>query len=152
MQIFATFEYSTLLEIAITELEEKGITEIYAVPLDPRKKQPRLLDSIHRSDGLSLVDKGMVLAFMFATIGATKGFVWEWGPVIWGLIGAAAGFVTGVLLNWIIYLLKRHKNERELKKGKTREVILIVTCEENSVSVVEDILWDHQALGLAITK
>ncbi|QRG70708.1 hypothetical protein [Brevibacillus choshinensis] len=152
MQIFVTFEYSTLLEIAITELEEKGITEIYAVPLDPRKKHPRLLDSIHRSDGLSLVDKGMVLAFMFATIGATKGFVWDWGPVIWGLIGAAAGFITGVLLNWIIYLLKRHKNERELKKGKTGEVILIVTCEENNVSVVEDILWDHQALGLAITK
>jgi len=152
MQIFATFEYSTLLEIAITELEAKGIQQIFAVPLDLRKKEPRLLDSIHRADGLSFIDKGMILSFVFATIGASKGFVWEWGPVIWGLIGAGFGFVIGVIINWIIYLSKRHKNESELRNGKKGEVILVVTCEDRLVEVVEDILWDHKALGLARTK
>ncbi|CAM4005926.1 hypothetical protein COLU111180_19095 [Cohnella lubricantis] len=148
-QIFATFEYTTLLEIAITELEVHGIRRIYAVPLDLRKKSPRLLDSIHRADGLSFIDKSFVLAFMFATVGASKGFVWEWGPILWGLIGAGTGFAVGLLWSWILYLIERHRLQTEIKKGKKGEVILIVTCEEEQSSLVEDILWDHQALGLA---
>ncbi|WNC13527.1 hypothetical protein [Brevibacillus brevis] len=152
MQIFATFEYSTFVEIAITELEEKGISSIYAVPLDLRKKEPRLLDSIHRADGLSFIDKGMIFAFMFATIGASKGFVWQGGPIIWGVVGAILGFLIGVSLSWFIYLLKRNKKQLQLKKGKKGEVILIVTCEDSQASVVEDILWDHKALGLARTR
>ncbi|MCY9662656.1 hypothetical protein P5G65_22680 [Paenibacillus chondroitinus] len=152
MQIIATFEYSNFIEIAITELEEKGITAIYAVPLDLRKKEPRLLDSIHRADGLSFIDKGMIFAFMLATIGASKGFVWQGGPIIWGIVGAVLGFLLGVVLNWLIYLLKREKNQLQLKKGKRGDVVLIVTCEDHQVSVVEDILWDHRAFGLAITK
>ncbi|UJF31904.1 hypothetical protein [Paenibacillus hexagrammi] len=152
MQIFATFEYSAFLEIAITELEEKGITAIYAVPLDLRKKEPRLLDSIHRADGLSFIDKGMIFAFMFGTIGASKGFVWQGGPIIWGIAGAMLGFLIGTALSWIMYLMKRNKRQLQLKKGKKGEVILIVSCEDNQASVVEDILWDHRALGLARTK
>ncbi|GGA29927.1 hypothetical protein [Paenibacillus physcomitrellae] len=152
MQIFATYEYSSLLEIVITELEQKGITEIYAVPLELRKKEPRLMDSIHRSDGLSFIDKGMIFGFMLSTIGASKGFVWAGGPVVWGLAGAVTGFGLGIVLNWIIYLVKRHKNQNEIRKGKKGDVILIVTCEENQISVVEDILWDHKALGLAKTR
>lgn len=152
MQIFATFEHSTLLEIALTELEIKGITKITAVPLDLRKKEPRLMDSIHRADGLSFIDKGMVFGFMLATIGASKGFVWEGGPIIWGIAGAILGFTIGVVLNWIIYLIKRDKNQQEMKKGKKGEVILVVTCEEHQASVVEDILWDHKAFGVAITR
>jgi len=152
MQIFATFEYTMFLEIAITELESKGITTIYAVPLDLRKKEPQLLDSIHRADGLSFIDKGMILAFMFATVGASKGFVWPGGPIVWGIVGAIVGFAMGLILSWVVYLLKRHKNQSEIKKGKKGDVILVVTCEDGQASVVEDILWDHRALGLARTR
>ncbi|CAG7649133.1 hypothetical protein ACFQI7_26935 [Paenibacillus allorhizosphaerae] len=152
MQIFATFEYSQFLEIVITELEANGITGIYAVPLDLRKKEPRLLDSIHRADGMSFIDKGMILAFMFATVGASKGFVWTWGPVIWGLIGALVGFLTGVLISGIIYFAKRHRNQSQIKKGRKGEVVLVVTCKEEQASLVADILWDHKAIGLAKTK
>ncbi|WP_134684844.1 hypothetical protein [Brevibacillus migulae] len=152
MQIFATFEYTPLLEIAISELETKGITDIYAVPLDLRKEQPRLIDSLHRADGMSLIDKAMILAFMFSTIGASKGFVWKWGPIIWGIIGAVIGFVTGVLINWIQYRMKNRKLRREKNLGPKGEVILIVTCEDGQAKIVEDILWDHLALGLAKTK
>ncbi|MDI4648357.1 hypothetical protein [Cohnella hashimotonis] len=152
MQIFATFDYSTLLEIAITELEAHGVSSIYAVPLDMRKEEPRLMDSLHRADGLSFLDKGMVLAFMFATVGASKGFVWAWGPVIWGLIGAVAGFVLGIAINGLLYLRKRRKRRTAILKGNRGDVILVVTCEEDKTSIVTDILWDHKALGLAKTK
>ncbi|NBD23214.1 hypothetical protein [Paenibacillus glycinis] len=151
MQIFATFEYTNLLEIAITELEEKGVSSIYAVPLEPCKKEPRLLDGMNRADGMSFIDKGMILAFMFATVGASKGFVWAWGPVIWGMIGAGAGFLAGLVWSWAIYLVHNRRNKSRIKKGKRGEVILIVTCEADQHAVVEDILWDHRALGLAKT-
>ncbi|MBO9600224.1 MAG: hypothetical protein J7559_20705 [Cohnella sp.] len=152
MQIFATFEYSTLLEIAITELEAKGITSIYAVPLDLRKSEPRLMDSIHRADGISFIDKGMIFAFLFSTVGASKGFVWPGGPIIWGIAGALLGFVIGMALSGLIYLIQRDRNQLQIRRGKKGEVILIVTCEDNQSSVVEDILWDHRALGMAMAK
>lgn len=152
MQILATFEYSTFIEIAITELESKGISAIYAIPLDLRKKEPRLLDTIHRADGMSFIDKGMIFAFLFSTVGASKGFVWQGGPVIWGIAGALLGFVLGVALSGILYLIKRNKNQLLIKRGKKGEVILVVTCEDNQASIVEDILWGHKALGMAMTR
>lgn len=152
MQILATFEYSTLLEIAITELEAKGITSIYAVPLDLRKREPRLLDTIHRADGMSFIDKGMIFAFLLSTVGASKGFVWPGGPVIWGIAGALLGFVIGIALSGVMYLIKRNRNQLQIKQGKKSEVILVVTCEDNQASIVEDILWDHKALGMALAK
>ncbi len=152
MQILATFEYSTFVETVITELEQKGITAIYAVPLELRKKEPRLFDSIHRADGLSFIDKGMIFAFMLGTIGTSKGFVWQGGPIIWGIVGAVTGFLIGVALNGGIYLVKRNQKQAQLRKGKKGDLILIVTCEEAQVESVEELLWNHKALGLAITK
>ena len=94
----------------------------------------------------------MICAFLFSTVGASKGFVWPGGPVVWGIAGALLGFTVGIALSGVIYLIKRKKNQLQIKKGKKGEVILIVTCEDNQVSVVEDILWDHKALGMAMTK
>lgn len=152
MQIFATFEYTSFLELAISELEQRGITDIYAVPLDLRKEEGRIMDTIHRADGISLMDKGMVLAFMLGTIGASKGFVWEWGPIVWGLIGAGSGFVLGVLISCIQYLRRQRKHRRKASKGVRSEVILIITCEEGQAPQVEDVLWQHMALGMAKTR
>ncbi|WP_438449092.1 hypothetical protein [Gorillibacterium sp. sgz5001074] len=152
MQIFATFELTSFVEIAISDLKVKGITDIYAVPLELRKEEARIMDTIHRADGISLMDKGMILAFMFSTIGASKGFVWKGGPIVWGLAGAGLGFVLGVLINWILYLKTKKKRRREARKGAKGEIILIVTCRDSEADRVEDILWDHMALGMARTR
>lgn len=152
MQFFATFEYSVFTEILVSELEAKGITDIYAVPLDARKQTPRLMDSLHRSDGVSFLDKPFVFGFLFSTIGASKGFVWTWGPVVWGLIGAAAGMIFGLLISVLMYLLKKRKHRSSRTNQRRGEVILIVTCEDSQSELVEDLLWDHMALGLAKTK
>ncbi|CAM3862521.1 hypothetical protein [Marinicrinis lubricantis] len=153
MQIFATFEYTAFLEVVISELEVKGIRDIYAVPLELRKEHARIMDSMHRADGISFLDKGFIMAFLFATIGASKGFVWYWGPVIWGLIGAGFGFVLGILLNVCLYYLFKHRKIRQQKlKGKKGDVILIVHCEEGQAEMVKDILWSHYAIGLASAR
>lgn len=147
MQIFATFEHSTYLELAITDLEEQGITNILALPLNNRTEERKILDNLHQSDGTSLISKGMILAFLFSTVGASRGFILEWGPIIWGLIGAASGFILGFLLD--LFIKKVIKKKQRTLRGKNSEVILVVECENYQKERVESILWNQLALGVA---
>jgi hypothetical protein len=64
MQVFSTFENTGYLELAICQLEKKGIFKenIFAVPLDNRVEEKNLFDTIHHSDGVSLIDLGAALA------------------------------------------------------------------------------------------
>ncbi|MEK4029302.1 hypothetical protein MKZ02_12280 [Pseudobacillus sp. FSL P4-0506] len=152
MQIFSTFETTSYLEMAISTLEKKGINQecIYAVPLDNRIEERKILDSLHRSDGTSLIDIGMALATAFSVIGASIGFVLSWGPIYWGLIGAFIGFVCGLGIRLFIELVLKKK--RRLLRGKHSEVILIVNCEESQMEFIENVLWSHFALGMAKIK
>lgn len=152
MQIFSTFEHHSTLELAITTLEKRGIHKetIFAVPLDNRTEDRKLFDTIHRSDGISLIDIGMALATAFSVICASIGFKLTWGPIYWGLIGAAGGFIVGVLIRLFIELVLKKK--RRTMKGKHSEVILIVECEEDQHELVENILWEHLAIGVAKVK
>jgi hypothetical protein len=148
MQVFATFDHSSYLELAIRKLEQEGLNEIFAVPLDNRTEEPKLFDTLHQSDGISLINKGMFLAVIFSVIGASRGFVLEWGPIYWGLIGAGAGFILGFTIDLLSLKIKKTK----MIKGKKSEVILIIDCEEEKGKEVEKILWDHLALGVAKVK
>lgn len=147
MQILATFEHTVFLEMALTRLKEKGITELFAIPLDNRTEDRRLFDTLHNSDGVSLMGKGLVLAALFSVVGASRGFVLVWGPVYWGLIGAGSGFVLGFLID--LFIQKVVKKKRRLLKGKHSEVILVVNCKESEAGWIESLLWDHLALGMA---
>lgn len=147
MQIFATFEHSTYLELAVTELEESGIENIVAVPLNNRTEKRKLFDDLHHSDGVSLLSKGMILAFLFSTVGASRGFILEWGPIIWGLIGAVGGFVLGFIIDLFIKMVIKRK--KRLLRGRNSEVILIVECGQHQKEQVENILWKQLALGVA---
>ncbi|WP_281888826.1 hypothetical protein [Paenibacillus sp. YYML68] len=152
MQVFSTFENSSFLEIAIALLQEKGIQKehIFAVPLDNRTEDRKLFDTLHRADGVSLIDIAMALATAFSVIGASIGFILAWGPIYWGMIGSLIGFVLGVIIKYL-YLQVTKKNSR-LLRGKQSEIILIVECDEAKVELVEHILWEHLALGVAKVK
>ncbi|TMU88350.1 hypothetical protein FGG79_02680 [Bacillus sp. BHET2] len=149
MQIFSTFENHVFLEIAIAGLEKVGITkeDIFAVPLDNRKEKRKIFDTLHRSDGISLIDMAMPMATACAVITASIGFELKWGPIYWGLIGAVGGFVLGLAIRLILVSKSNQKQHR--LKGKHSEVILIVECDESKGEQVEKILWEHFALGLA---
>jgi hypothetical protein len=152
MQLFSTFETTGFLEMAISTLEKNGIPKgsIYAVPLDNRKEIPKIFDTLHRSDGTTLIDIGMGLATAFSVIGASIGFKLAWGPIYWGLIGAFLGFVLGFAIRLFMELVVK-KNKRVLK-GKHSEIILIIDCEETQAELIEDILWSHFAIGVAKVK
>jgi hypothetical protein len=152
MQVFSTFEHSSFVELAISLLEEKGIHKehIFAVPLDNRTENTKLLDTIHRSDGVSIFDLAMALATAFSVVGASIGFKLAWGPIYWGLISAFIGFLIGFGIKFI-YLKAVKKNQR-LLHGNHSEIILIIKCDDNLVELVETVLWNHQALGMAKIK
>lgn len=149
MQLFSTFENNSFLELAISTLEKKGIKKekIYVVPLDNRTEERKIFDTIHRSDGTSLIDIGMVLATAFSVVGASIGFKLVWGPIYWGLISAIIGFIIGLAIR--LYMEKVLKKKKRLLNGKHSEVIVIVDCEDAQAELAENILWSHYALGVA---
>jgi hypothetical protein len=149
MQIFSTFEHSSYLELAITSLEKVGVKKesILAVPLINRVEDRRIFDTLHRADGISLFDKGAAIGTAFSVIGTSVGFRLEWGPIYWGIIGAASGFILGFIIDYIIYKVV-HKRNRVVK-GKKSEVVLVVECQKELVEKVEEVLWEHLALGVA---
>lgn len=144
MYIVSSFQFSAYIELAITELEQKGIAKdkILVVPLAKRTEQRKILDTINQSDGISSLDTGAILGVIFMTLGTIYGYVLKWGPIIWGLIG----LITGIILGLIIDLIPKRKNR---KKNKTNceiaDVVLIINCNNVEAGMIENILWDNQA-------
>ncbi|MGG1365677.1 hypothetical protein ABE322_07800 [Priestia megaterium] len=138
--MFSIFEYSSYVELAISKLEEKGIgkEDIFIVPLNNRTENRRIFESLHRADGVSLIDLGMALATAFSVIGASIGFKLSWGPIYWGIISAFIGFILGLGIKLFMFKVIR-KNQR-LLRGKHSEVILIVDCHTVDAKVVEQTL------------
>jgi hypothetical protein len=145
MFVIATFENSIYIELAITALEQQGISKelILAAPLDKRKELRGLFDTLHKSDGFSLFDGPAILGTCLMLLGAIYGYVLEWGPILWGIIGALSGLLIGFLLKLLI--LKKNKRG---SNNITSEIVLMVRCDEHKWEKVEKILWDHFALGL----
>lgn len=147
MYIIATFEQSITLEKAITSLQMKGIPKdkILAVPLDKRGEKPEIFDTIHQSDGLSLLDLPFILGSVLMLFGAIYGFILAWGPVIWSLIGLGAGFGIGLAVKKIT--TRKYAEKRTSKQAS--EVVLIIECkEEHQLESVKDTLWSHNAFGV----
>lgn len=96
MYVAASFEHSIKLELAISELEQKGICpkHICAIPMNSPQKNRKLFDTIHRADGLSMFDLPTIFGTIAMLFGVMWGFMWTWGPIIWGLIGLFAGGVS----------------------------------------------------------
>ncbi len=152
MQIFSTFEHSVFIEMAISTLEKKGVKRenIFVIPLDNQTEERKVFDNLHRSDGTSFVDIGVALATAFSVIGASIGFDLAWGPIYWGLIGAAIGFLIGFGIRIFTEIIL--KKRRRLLKGFHSEIIVIVDCEESEAEMIENILFSHYALGVAKIK
>ncbi|WP_034761964.1 hypothetical protein [Rossellomorea vietnamensis] len=152
MQLFSTFEHTIHIELAVATLEKKGIPQenIFVVPLDNLKEERKIFDTLERSDGTSLIDIGAALSTAFAVIGASIGFELAWGPIYWGLIGAAVGFMVGFAIRLFTELVL--KKRRRVLKGFHSELIMIVDCKENEGELIENILFRHFAMGVAKVK
>lgn len=150
MHIIATFEYSIALELALSELENIGISKkkISAFPLDKRTEEAKLFDSMHQSDGNSLFDLAAVLGSIFMLLGSIYGYVLKLGPILWGFFGLIFGLLSGFLIDYAIYKWKQAKKINQNKKGIMSEVVIVIECDEHKIEIAENILWNHSALGI----
>jgi hypothetical protein len=145
--ITASFDHSIKLEIAISELEQKGITSdnICAIPMSSPQKKIKMFDTIHRADGMSLFDLPTVFGTILMLFGVMWGFMWTWGPIIWGLLGFFGGGAVGFVFKYLYYRLYAQKQP---KAGKETEVVLIVACQKKDAEMVEQVLAGHLALSI----
>jgi hypothetical protein len=145
--ITACFEHHTLLELAISELEQKGILKqnICCIPINAPQKERALFDTIHRADGLSMFDLSCALGVVFMLFGVMWGFMWKWGPIAWGLIGMLFGGALGFAFKYLYYKVYAKKQPAI---GKTTELVMIVSCHNSEAEMVERVLAGHNALGI----
>lgn len=147
MYITASFDHSIKLEVAISELEQKGITSanICAIPMNSPQKHMKMFDTIHRADGMSMFDLPTVFGTIAMLFGVMWGFMWTWGPIIWGLLGLFGGGAIGFAFKYLYYRLYA---QNQPKAGKVTEVVLIVACQKNEAEMVEQVLSGHLALSI----
>jgi hypothetical protein len=153
MHVVSSFTHSEYLELALTSLEQSGISRkhIMAVPLDKPKETRRLMDTMHYSDGVSFLDAAMAWSTVFAVISSCYGFILTWGPIVWGLIGAVVGFAFGFLMD-LLFHRRRRRGKRDKTAFARTEVFVLVECPEKKAAEVEQIFWEHFALGVAQIK
>jgi hypothetical protein len=150
MYIVSAFELSSHLELLISELEEKGLTkeEILAIPLDLRENSQQIIDTLHRSDGKSLMDGASIVGAIGMVLGSIYGFILTWGPILWGVIGLIAGGLIGLLLDKY-----RGKGALSLVGGNqpAAEVFLLINCKKHAglEEPIKNLLWQHGALGMS---
>lgn len=146
MYIVSTFDHSSYLELAISAIQMKGVPKenILGVPMDKRGENRRIFDTLHSSDGLSMLDIPLILATLFCLFGSIYGFLLTWGPILWGIIG----LFTGLSIGLIIKLITTKKYNDRSKALKSTEVVLIIQCSETQAEMIKDLLWEHKALGV----
>lgn len=149
MYLVASFHHNLHTEIAIAKVEQLGISkeQILAVPLEKRGETRNIFDTIHHADGVSMFDGGAILGTACMVLGVIYGFVLDWGPIIWGLLGLGSGFLVGFLLD---LLFTRVKHSQERRYEQDGELFILIHCDKEQVKEVEKALWDHLALGVAI--
>lgn len=143
MLVIGTFEHSIEVEQALGVLEQNGILrkEILVVPMETDPTTFAQYISKSRDRYNKGIEVGMACATASSVIGISVGFVLTWGPILWALITAFAGFAFG----FGVYLLKNKGDYRHLPK-KLPEITIIVQCTvEKSLHVMET-MWKYGAL------
>ncbi|MFB9324785.1 hypothetical protein ACFFSY_02375 [Paenibacillus aurantiacus] len=149
MLVIGSFQITTELEQVLALLENTGIgrDRIMAVPMDIDETNDALEPIQSRDRRAGGFEMAMACATAFAVIGTSRGFIWAWGPIIWGILSAIIGFGFGLLLHIAITMIK---GGRPRKPGQLPEVTLLVRCQPESVEAVRRLLWQHQALSVGV--
>lgn len=150
MNIVASFDHTVYLELAIKELENHGIGKqnIFAIPLSEKKK-PKKNSELVRGSGFSLLDGTFAFGTVCSLFGVVYGFIWPGGPVLWGLIGLVIGWAVGFLFDFI---LRKRQFKMKKKAGEGGEVMLVIHCAKEQITLVKEILFDHYTLGLHVIE
>ncbi|CAN7549156.1 hypothetical protein LJR153_003970 [Paenibacillus sp. LjRoot153] len=148
MLIISTFEHSIEVEEALAVLERMGLprNEIMTIMMDNYMEIPDHNYNSNPNKKMLAFEVGMATSTGFAVIGISLGFMLYLGPIIWGVIGAICGFMTGYYLTRFIQTkLLKHVIR---KKERLPELAVIIQCQEERFQEVKHVLWEYQALSV----
>ncbi|MDF2962804.1 MAG: putative rane protein [Paenibacillus sp.] len=147
MHLISTFQHSAYLELALSDLEQEGISKdnIFVASLDKNSPKSPDVERAHK-ESASRFELAFILATIFMLLGSIYGFILVWGPIIWALIGLVFGAILGVVITLLV------KKNKWFKRDTPIEVVVIVECEKHQLEVAERILWKHKSLGVAKTS
>ena len=147
LYIIATAVHSIFLEMALSQLEKNGIHNSHVLVVPLSLQSPATGPSApYFQDADNVLDGGAVFATVFMVMGVIYGMVWPWGPIIWGLIGLAGGFLFGCLLKY--GLTRKHNGQDRLYRGKYPGVVLLVHCRPFQTETVKAVLIAHHILDI----
>ncbi|GEM_PF-411864 len=154
MIIVSTFENTLEAEQALGVLEKLGVDacDILVVPMrlyfEDTSRLALRADDIHAK----AFEVGMAAATALGVIGASMGFVWTWGPILWGIIYAVVGFFIGFLG---VHLYRVLRGEQTIARSPRRpkpELVVIIQCDERQSPEIRTILWQYRAISVGDTK
>lgn len=145
MLIIGNFEHSIELEQALGDLEHNGIlrSQIIVVLMDTHDNISSTFTNKSNDFHSKGIEVGLSFGTGFSVIGTSAGFILTWGPIIWGLVSAVIGFLTGFGL----YVITNRHTHRHPQK-KIPEVTVIVQCPENKSLFVMETFWRYRALTI----
>lgn len=151
MYIFATFKYTMEMDLTLRKLEELGLSkdQLLVIPLSKNNNRTRMIDTMHRSDGGSLVDLSAIFGTIFMLLGVIYGYILYLGPILWGLIGLVFGALLGFLVD---YYATRKSDRRRRKSGVDADMILLIHCERDKQDQIEKLLWNNLVLGMGVLE
>lgn len=143
MYIIALFDHSLKVELAIKELESHDVQRdsILVLSVDKTSMEKKYLDPFN-ADGLNLFIPASI-GMISMLLGSIYGFVLEWGPIIWALIGLISGSVIGILLD----IIWKKKKDKQTLKHHNVDVILMIKTPKEQIETVETILKQHHTIG-----
>lgn len=112
MHLVAGFESNAYAEIALEEIKDQcniSDSEITFVQMNPEDKPQTLFDSIHYSDGYSLLDAVAAWAVIGGVLGIIYGSKMWLGSVAVGLTGCIAGGLIGFFFDRLFSRKKKSK-------------------------------------------
>ncbi|KRE93335.1 hypothetical protein ASG89_07505 [Paenibacillus sp. Soil766] len=148
MLIISTFEHSIEVEEALAVLEQMGLprNEIMTVMMDNYMEiSDHNYNSNPNKKSLAF-EVGMATSTGLTVIGVSLGFILYWGPIIWGIIFAICGFITGYCTTRVLQI-KVFKHVIR-KKERLPELAVIIQCHEERCQEVQHVLWEYQALSV----
>lgn len=146
MYVVASFKLNKNLERVIAELEYIDISRknILALPLAKTVGQETQKSYHQRSFEIMPILGTIIMLF-----GAIYGFILNWGPILWGLIGLGIGVLIGGVID-MIRIKKRRNKEIHKQNDALTEVFLMVHClNKDQAHQVKHLIWKWSPNGVA---
>lgn len=148
MLVIGIFPNDMGLVQALLDMENAGIGKdrLLVVPLDASPDGTKPAAYFNPIAGQSGVESGIAVATASAVVFISRGFEMAWGPLVWGMIGAAGGFAAGYFLQRLYAARKRSR----LRTERASEMTVLVECEESERQQVLHALWTNKALSVGL--